>query len=145
AAPGENPLLRRRRSSPEPELLDGFARLGNEVVDRRIVREEADLELRRGLDELLHVLTPPTHDWYRHRNMTDADADVLLRIRVEVDHDAAAGFGGNRTTEASDVALLEKPALNFGGPYVLELVHAHHREVLVQRVRATPAGRFPVV
>src|SRR5262245_39319143 len=35
-------LLPRRRAPPEPELLDGFARLGKDVVDRRIVGEKAD-------------------------------------------------------------------------------------------------------
>src|SRR6516165_9155620 len=77
--PGREPgLLPRRRVPPEPELLDGFARLGKDVVDRRIVGEKADLELRRVLDELLHVLARRTDDGHPHRNVAQTDADVLL-------------------------------------------------------------------
>jgi hypothetical protein len=50
-------------------LLEEFPCLGQQVVDRWIVAEEADLELRRILDQLLHVVSRCSHDPHHGRDV----------------------------------------------------------------------------
>src|SRR5262245_6867778 len=53
--------------------------------------------------------------------------------------------GSNWATEATDVAFLDKAILDLGGENVFELIHPHHGEVLVERIRTATTRRLTVV
>ena len=125
--------------------LDGRLTLRDNVVEQRIVRQEAHLELGRILEELLHVIARGGAERHGHGNVADADRYVLLRVRIEIKDNAAAGVGEDRTGEAPDIALINDAVLDLPGNDAFELVDADRRVVLVQRVDAAAAGGQAVV
>src|SRR5262249_18392704 len=72
------------------------------------------------------------------------DADVLLGIRPEIDANRPTGRGSDRPAESTSITPLEEPVLDLRGEDVLELVHAAHREELIERVDAAASARFAV-
>src|SRR5262245_51940001 len=102
-----------KRQSAEAMLLEPLLRshfdFVHDVVDRRVVRHEANLELRRILQQLLHVPASGFADRNRHRDVADADAHVFLRVGIEVEHDRLAGIGEDRAAKPPGMLFCTTP------------------------------------
>src|ERR1017187_8455892 len=116
-----------------------------QLIQRRTIGQESDLELRRILHQFLHVPGCGRPNRSHRRNMAYTDVDVFLRISVQVEHDRATRVHENQTAETAPVAFLYDSILYLAGPDVLELIDAHGGEVLVQGVGSAAAGRVAIV
>src|SRR6516165_2033827 len=90
------------------QSLDRPLYLRKDVVDRRIVVDEPDLELRRIFHEFLHVPAGRTQQLHRHRNVPNANAYVFAWVRIEVHRDRTSRVDRDRTAKAAPIAPLEE-------------------------------------
>ena len=113
------PLSANLKRPADPVLVDVFRNevleLLKRVVNTRIVRQKADLELRGIFKQLAQIPACSIGDRDHHRDMANADTHVLLRVGVEIDHDDAAGVGDDRPAEAAGIALAKEAAFKLGG------------------------------